>query len=483
MLNGLFSGKPECFTIKSPYLFQRLAEYNFPTENGDVTYSQLKDMLIKIFRHETHSFKLNLSFGLILQNVQDLSYRYYYPLQQDPMLDSPVLISTIQDIESLMDRLVQMDLLDSILKGRRPDTKSKLRQIANVVFYVYRTNYVLGQGHDLPAFITNSKSIIALVKNRHTGRNYDDEKCFFRALAISKGYNIDALERPTNQLVYQWMQYKNHTHFMAVSLKDIAELEECFKTNINIYELLSPEVAKTVYVSISKYPASLFLNLYKNHLSYIKTFSTYANKYKCRLCEKMFSRICTLKRHESSECTKSSRQVFKGGFYQPPKSVFEELEEYGISVPEAQKYFPFFVFFDFESVLDTSRATKQGENTEIISHHSPISFAVSSNVCSIDCSHPLEGNCAHCQKFRSVDCFVDSDSKSLVKKFVEKLREYQAVSQTYMMHQFRDVLSLLEEKIEATEKRVKVINVIPSFLKSQIKYNCSKYLLIVGAFI
>ena len=291
MLNGLFSGKPECFTIKSPYLFQRLAEYNFPTENGDVTYIQLKDMLIKIFIHETHSFKLNLSFGLILQNVQDLSYRYYYPLQQDPMLDSPVLISTIQDTESLMDRLVQMDLLDSILKGRRPDTKSKLRQIASVVFYVYRTNYVLGQGHDLPAFITNSKSIIALVKNRHTGRNYDDEKCFFRALAISKGYNIDALERPTNQLVYQWMQYKNHTHFTAVSLKDIAELEECFKTDINIYELLSPEVAKTVYVSISKYPASLFLNLYKNHLSYIKTFSTYANKYKCRLCEKIFSRI------------------------------------------------------------------------------------------------------------------------------------------------------------------------------------------------
>ena len=377
-------------------------------------------------------------------------------MEQDPVLESPVLISTIQDIDSLIERLVRMDLLDSILKGRRPNTKSKLRQIANVVFYVYRTNYIIGQGDDLPPFITHSKSIIALVKNPHTGLPYDDGKCFFRALALSKGFKVNALERPTKELVSHWLQYKSQTRFLPICLADLPELEKCFETNINVYELMEAEVTKTVYISISKYPVSLFLNLHKHHFSYILKFRSYAKKFQCRLCDKIFSRIDSLKRHESSECTKSTRRIFKGGFYCPPKTIFEELEEYSISVPVSRRYFPFFAFFDFESILDNQAAKKQGDSTEIISQHSPISFAVSSNVCTLECSHPSEENCIHCHELRSVKCFVDPDKKSLVKVFVEKLSEYQTASRLYMRHQFRDVLTLLDEKITITENKIKV---------------------------
>ena len=63
-------------------------------------------------------------------------------------------------------------------------------------------------------------------------------------------------------------------------------------------------------------------------------------------------------------------------------------------------FFPFFAFFDFESVLDTTATKKIGEHTEIYSNHKPISFALASNVCSEECQHPISESCGLCVNFK-----------------------------------------------------------------------------------
>ena len=154
---------------------------------------------------------MNLNFGLVLQNTEDRSYRYYYPLEYDPILDTPVLIANKADVDRLVEALVTSDLLKSEIKLKRPNTKYVYKQVANIMFYVYRTHYILGKvggGRQLPDYIQNSKSIVSLTHNMKTGRPYEDELCFFRASALNKGAHVQALARPTQELRDKWSSFK-----------------------------------------------------------------------------------------------------------------------------------------------------------------------------------------------------------------------------------------------------------------------------------
>ena len=163
----------------------------------------MRDLLYQILGRENHSFKLNFNFGLVIQNTEDQSYRYCYPLEYSPVLSMPVLVSNRADIDALIDRLITMDLLDSQIKMKRPNTKYVFKQVTNIMFYVYRTHYTLGRlegGKQLLDYVKNSKSIIYLIANAN-GDAYQDQLCFFRALALSKGASIRNLEKPTKKLV------------------------------------------------------------------------------------------------------------------------------------------------------------------------------------------------------------------------------------------------------------------------------------------
>ena len=46
----------------------------------------------------------------------------------------PVLISNRADIDARIDRLITMDLLDSQIKTKRPNTQCIFKQVANIVF-------------------------------------------------------------------------------------------------------------------------------------------------------------------------------------------------------------------------------------------------------------------------------------------------------------------------------------------------------------
>ena len=114
----------------------------------------------EIYDDQNQTFKLNLSFGSILQHVETGDYRYFKAYSNYPLLDLPISISNRLDLEKVQDHLNELDLTAYISKDR-PDTKWRLVLITNVRFYITSTGFPLGQG-ELPGYIKNSKSIISL---------------------------------------------------------------------------------------------------------------------------------------------------------------------------------------------------------------------------------------------------------------------------------------------------------------------------------
>ena len=174
------------------------------------------------------------------------------------------------------------------------------KQVANIMFYVYRTHYILGKvgvDRQLADYIQNSKSIVNLTYNMKTGRPYEDELCFFRALALHNGAHVKALVRPTQELVDKWLSFKGPKEFQTISLEDLDSLEQCFQVNMIVLQMISKGVVKTVRLYLSRFSSNLYLNLYETHLSWIKNFRRYALKYKCNSCNKMFPDYHKLIRH------------------------------------------------------------------------------------------------------------------------------------------------------------------------------------------
>ena len=67
--------------------------YNFTLH--DMTVSTFPEMVRRIFRQQTTAFKINLSFGFILRNMETGELRYYHSSQNNSrFVDVPHLIRT-----------------------------------------------------------------------------------------------------------------------------------------------------------------------------------------------------------------------------------------------------------------------------------------------------------------------------------------------------------------------------------------------------
>jgi hypothetical protein len=74
----------------------------------------------------------------------------------------------------------------------------------------------------------------------------------------------------------------------------------------------------------------------------------------------------TTRRHAEKEkafllICQRPRIIFQSGNYEPPKNVFEGLDELGISVPNNLRVYPYFIFFDVETWLKETIQSSQGK--------------------------------------------------------------------------------------------------------------------------
>lgn len=166
-----------------------------------------------------------------------------------------------------------------------------------------------------------------------------------------------------------------------MTLDRIPDLERCFQVNVNVFSLQKDKTVKPVYKSREVFkkqnrPYTMNLNLFENHLSYIKRFHCYAKKVECLLFGRLFLKLSKLRIHERS-CDKTTKLVFPGGFHSSPKTIFEKLEELGIQVEQQLRHYPWLIVYDMEALL-----LKQTDAAQSIwqSEHCPISVCINSNV-------------------------------------------------------------------------------------------------------
>ncbi len=148
--------------------------------------------------------------------------------------------------------------------------------------------------------------------------------------------------------------------------------------------------------SATSYPEDLNCSLWRNHYSYIKNLSVYANKYPCKKCGKIFPTICRLFRHASSECG-VTKNTFPGGIYTPQENIFDILEAEGISISnEIDRYFKYRIIYDTESFQYTKNLPENTQTITYTASHQLASIAVISNV----------------PKYEKTKVFIVSDTKN-----------------------------------------------------------------------
>lgn len=453
-------GLRDCYGTNRPLILERFREgsveslYNIPTSPG-ITVEDIGQALQGIYDRQSHAFKVNLAFGFIMRHVETGQYRFFRPFDNVNAFDAPILISRRSDIDKVLKKLREMDIMAEMEKNR-PNTKWRLVLFTNIRVKVYNTNYSLGtvEHGPLPHYIRHAKSIIPLDKNPVTKSIYTDHLCLFRCLCLHRYGSVDP-DR-VEDLFQTWQsRYTEREfdellgnqpvqpHFRGVQLRELPEFEQRFEVNVLAYSLREDGIVVSVFKSTDRYKETMYINQHENHCSFVTDFSQYAKKFQCQLCDRLFNHNGNFLKH-ASICDKRTLFDYPGGFYKERKTIFEQLEEYGILVPTDERTFPWFAVFDFESML----VKLEGDATEKLEwtqQHVPISVSVCSNV--PGSTEPR--------------CFVNSDMDALLGQMVDVLTNIQLAAAAYAeekwgayLNEMKDILSQMSDKDEerAAEK-------------------------------
>ena len=226
------------------------------------------------------------------------------------------------------------------VRQQRPNSKWVLEKVTNVTFFVAKLrNHTIGRGKFLPHYIVENRGFVPLDCNKTNGKSYNDNICFFQALALHNGCHLTNLECDTQHYYKRYRATRpDDKEFRGVKLEEILDLELLFEVIIFVYLLEptkpdgdddddtynddnQPEItAQLVHRSLSHYSSTLYLNLYGQHFSYIKDLSKFTKSFCCFRCGKFWKTANMLRRHER-KCEEKVHYKFPGGAYKNPSVV------------------------------------------------------------------------------------------------------------------------------------------------------------------
>ena len=138
------------------------------------------------------------------------TYKYHYVSTNNLLFDKAVSILTTKDISDLMKHIVSLDLATNFYL-KKPSSGWVLAGLTNIEYIITELkNVPIGNPDQLPAYIKNSKSIHSLTHNKNNGKKYEDNKCFFRCLAIhlQKSYANESLKQGVRHMRH--MRHMRH---------------------------------------------------------------------------------------------------------------------------------------------------------------------------------------------------------------------------------------------------------------------------------
>jgi len=111
-------------------------EYNFPSSDDGFTPNEFEQHLRYIYEREGRSFKIQIAFGTLLQNTENLDFRYFHPHANVDIFERPIQVSNPRELEQLIEKVRALDVFEEV-KVNRPDTKYKLVVVTNVRYKVF----------------------------------------------------------------------------------------------------------------------------------------------------------------------------------------------------------------------------------------------------------------------------------------------------------------------------------------------------------
>ena len=395
----------------------------------------LHDQLFLLFEEQTTAFKVNVSFGFILKQKATSRLRYYHSSNNccGRYLEEPSLITNRADFDRFLARIQESDILQWAV-AQRPHSDWVCEHVTNATFFLNRiVDHPIGcVGVTLPDYVKNNKAIVRLAKDEN-GAIYNDNLCLFRCLALHLGREAAAL--------YPGYTDTSAHDFAGVTLDDLHKVESKFKTNVVVYQLVEIDngntMAELVRRSPAQYQETMYLNLYEAHFSYIKDIRMYSHSYKCSKCEQALWKCpYDLHRHELT-CEAGVNQIYKGGVYRPPSSIFERLDDEGIIASPVLRYFPYRATFDFECYFSDERLPVNSDKLQWSARHVPLSVSVASNV----------------PGYEPAQCYVtDGDSDKLVADMMDHLTAISDAAYESLLPLYADVLEELKTRKEAWDE-------------------------------
>ena len=403
----------------------------------------LHEPLRVLFDQQTTAFKINCSFAFILKSKTTNRFRYYHSSNNccGRLLEEPSLITNRGDFDRFLERIHESDILQWAI-AQRPNSDWVCVLVTNVTFFVNRIlQHPIGcVDVNLPDYVKRNKAIVRLDKDSH-GVIYRDNICLFRCLAIHQGCDVRCIEATVATLYAKYTDNTPVHDFVGVTLEDLSKIEATFDVNVVVYKLDEITDGKTTAELAGRSPCqyieTMYLNLYEAHFSYIKDIRMYSHSYKCSKCEQaLWKSSWELHRHERT-CEAGVNQIYKGGVYRPPASIFERLDDEGIIASPVLRYFPYRATFDFECYFSDERLPVNSDKLQWSARHVPLSVSVASNV----------------PGYEPAQCYVtDGDSDKLVADMMDHLTAISDAAYESLLPLYADVLEELKTRKEAWDE-------------------------------
>ena len=326
-----------------------------------------------IFAAQTTAFKINIPYGFILRNRTSDRYRYYHSSCNccGRYLDEPSLITNAETFQIFLERIKEPDILKWAL-SQRPNSDWVVELVTNATIFVNRIlQHPIGcVGIVLPPHIKHNPCIIGLDKDYHS-IPYVDKLCLFRCLGLHLGHEAKMLyAKYTDQPVET---------FEGVTVDELHKVETMFEVNIIVYKR-SDTSAQLDRRSLDKYANTMYINLHESHFSLIHDIKGYSQSYKCsKYDNSMWKCPAWLERHEL-RCEAGVRHIYNGGVYHTTPSVFQRLDDEGITVADTLRFYTYRATFDFECFFDGEHLPTDSDRVQWIARHGPLSVSVASNV-------------------------------------------------------------------------------------------------------
>jgi hypothetical protein len=331
---------------------------------------ELKQNIVNIHTRQKLRYWLDIQFGYVLRNVEDNETTNFYPSENTSFFNDGEIPMINNDINVILDQIEQDTIVERL---KRPNSKYSIERIYE---YVILTTSIpdipIGASVSLPEFIKNSKSIISF-------ENVPNNLCFWYCLAHHKQprQRLDRLSSIAKELFEQYYK-KSFNKYQGVDEAELESIENYFSIKINIY---STTEKKAILLRHSNKQINdiLNLNLYTdkqiNHFSYIKNINRLSKTFQCPECNTFLSEAKKMNRH-SLTCNKGTPKiVFEDGTYKPSPSIFNKLEINGIIVPEELRFYPYFIFYDFETWLRPNES-KSDTKLQYLGTHELLSISL-----------------------------------------------------------------------------------------------------------